>query len=314
MQPDVSIIIATYNIEGYIARAVESALTQSGVTVEVILVDDCSTDCTWDVIGKLTDPRIRAFRLAQNGGPSAARNKGFAEATGTWIAVLDGDDIYLPGRLKRMIDRAIRENSPLIIDNQIVHREADGREFPMFSAPHFARLGDRLTLARFIRGKLALGNKYTLGYLKPVLLKRYLDEQHITYDETIRVGEDYLLLVDALAFGGRCAVEPEAGYRYTARAGSISHRLTVATIARMRERDARLLSRHRSRMGFSARLAYHFRAFFLYETLAFTLLVDAIKERNIPKALRAILMCPTAPRHLWEAVWKRLTRLAGIRA
>lgn len=313
MQPDVSVVIATYNIEGYIARAVESALAQTGVTVEVILVDDCSTDRTWEIISSLTDPRIRAFRLTQNSGPSATRNKGFAEAKGTWIAVLDGDDLYLPGRLKRMIDRATRENAVMVIDNQIVHREADGQEFPMFRAAHFARLGNQLTLARFIRGKLAMGQKYALGYLKPIFLKRYLDEQHITYDETIRVGEDYLLLVDALAFGGRCAVEPEAGYRYTARAGSISHRLTVATIERMRERDARLLARHRSRMNLSARTAYHFRAFLVYETLAFAHLVDALKERDIPKALRAVLMCPTAPRRLWEAVWKRLCRMMSGR-
>ncbi len=61
--PDISIIITTYNVERYIERAIESALTQQGVTLEIIVVDDCSTDNTWQVICKNTDKRIKRKKL-----------------------------------------------------------------------------------------------------------------------------------------------------------------------------------------------------------------------------------------------------------
>src|SRR4051812_24856081 len=114
---DVSVIITSYNIEGYISRAIESALGQKDVNVEVIVVDDASTDGTWDIISRYSGPYIKTRRLTDNGGPGVARNAAIAMATGKWIAVLDGDDAFEPGRLARLLRHPLCSQADIIVDN-----------------------------------------------------------------------------------------------------------------------------------------------------------------------------------------------------
>lgn len=100
-QPLVSVIIPTYNRAGTIGKAVSSALEQSYPATEVIIVDDGSTDDTAAALAAFGD-RIRVIRQA-NAGPSAARNRGAAGAHGEYIAFLDSDDVWLPGKLERQV-------------------------------------------------------------------------------------------------------------------------------------------------------------------------------------------------------------------
>ena len=79
---DVSVITAAWNAQHTITRAIMSALSQSGVTVEVIVADDASTDATGAVVTSLDDTRIRYLRLPMNGGPAAARNAAIKLAQG----------------------------------------------------------------------------------------------------------------------------------------------------------------------------------------------------------------------------------------
>ena len=76
-----------------------SALRQRGVDVEVIVVDDASTDDTAHVVSRLGDRRVRLLRQASNGGVSATRNRGIEEAGGEWISFLDDDDLWAPEKL-----------------------------------------------------------------------------------------------------------------------------------------------------------------------------------------------------------------------
>lgn len=306
MTPDVTVIIAAWNVERYIERAVRSALDQQGVTVEVIVIDDCSPDSTFETAKAINDPRLTCLRMPRNGGPGAARNAGIAAAKGQWIAVLDGDDAFTPGRLARLLTRARETGADIVVDNQTVVGEKDGSTAPMFPPARFARL-KTLDLATFIRGRITLcEGPYTLGYLKPVISTAFLKRAALSYPEDIRIGEDYLIMAEALAVSARCAVEPEPGYLYTARAGSISHRLRPDDVERMLEGDARFLSRHRL-TGAAAR-AQRWRTFLLKETHAYTRMVEALKRGSIAGTLRAAALCPTAPRHLWEPVWVRLRR------
>lgn len=94
----VSVIIPTYNRARAIGDAVASVLAQSMPPHEVIVVDDGSTDATSASLAPFAD-RIVVHRQA-NGGVSAARNAGIARATGGWVAFLDSDDVWLPGRLE----------------------------------------------------------------------------------------------------------------------------------------------------------------------------------------------------------------------
>jgi succinoglycan biosynthesis protein ExoO len=307
MPPDVSVIIAAYNVENYIERAVRSALEQQDVTVEVIVVNDASTDGTAAAIARIDDAHIKRIDLAVNGGPGAARNAGIAAATAPWIAILDGDDMFLPGRLARCLIRARAVKADIVVDNLAAYREADGAEYPMFNPVRFARLGV-LDLAHFIDGnRFFLGNGEALGYVKPIFAASFLKQRNLRYDHDLRIGEDYLLLCEALANGARCIVEPQAGYRYTVRKGSISHRLTPADVERIADGDRTFLARHS--LGPAAAQAQKRREYGLKEALAYTRLLDALKQRSVREAFRAVRQCPPAARHLWQPVRVRVRRL-----
>ena len=96
--PLVSVVIPTYNRSRLLMRALESVLSQEGVALEVTVVDDGSTDDTEEAVARLDDPRIRFVSHAQNLGGSAARNTGIGMATGGYVAFLDSDDEWLPGK------------------------------------------------------------------------------------------------------------------------------------------------------------------------------------------------------------------------
>src|SRR5216684_2162307 len=96
----VDVLIAVWNNANTVGRAVESGLSESQVN-RVIVIDDGSTDDTFAVVSSLRDQvgdRIVLERLDRNKGPSAARNRGLEVSTAPWIAILDGDDYFLPGR------------------------------------------------------------------------------------------------------------------------------------------------------------------------------------------------------------------------
>ncbi len=99
--PNVSVIIPAYNAKGFIADAVRSALDQTYRDLEVIVVDDGSTDGTAAELAAFGD-RIRVLQQA-NRGVAAARNAGAAVARGAWIAFLDADDLWLPHKLERQL-------------------------------------------------------------------------------------------------------------------------------------------------------------------------------------------------------------------
>lgn len=303
---EISIILTSYNVRGYIARALESALSQQDVDLEVICVDDSSTDGTYEYLQGIEDPRVATLRLNANGGPSVARNAGITRARGQWLAVLDGDDAYLPGRLARCLAAARAQKADIILDNLTVLREADNTRFPMFPAKRLAALNP-LSLADYIEGNRLFAPGYTLGYTKPVFSAAFLREKKLAYDPAIRIGEDYHLMAECLAEGARCIVLPEEGYQYTVRTGSISHRLTLADITRMQETDAKLLARHT--LSGSALAAQKRREASFRTAAAFTRLIDALKMKNAAAALREVLSCPACLLLLRMPLQARLRRL-----
>jgi succinoglycan biosynthesis protein ExoO len=306
MPPDISVIIAAYNVEAYIERAVKSALEQENVTVDVIIVNDASTDGTLAALSRIDDPRVKFLNLPANGGPSVARNAGIAAATAPWIAILDGDDIFLPGRLARCLFRAKALLADIVVDNIEIYREADGKRSLMFPPVKFSRFVT-LDLATFIAGNQSFLGGAALGYLKPILSTEFLRRHTLTYDPDLRIGEDYLLLAEALAKGARCAVEAAVGYLYTVRAGSISHRLALIDIERIAETDKKFLAHNP--LTPAATQAQKRRTRRLEDARAFTKLVNAIKQRDSGAALKAIAARPAAIWYLWRPVWVRIARL-----
>lgn len=99
--PLVSVIMPTYNDEKYVKAAIESILEQTLDDLELIIVNDGSTDRTREVIVQITDPRIKFIDNRENRGRPYARNCGLEIAKGKYIAVMDADDIALPDKLSK---------------------------------------------------------------------------------------------------------------------------------------------------------------------------------------------------------------------
>jgi glycosyltransferase involved in cell wall biosynthesis len=99
MDPDISVVLATYDRRHSLPRAIASVLAQNDVRFELIVVDDASRDGTSDYLATLSDPRIRTITAARNGGPGAARNLGLKAARAGIVAFIDSDDAYRPRRL-----------------------------------------------------------------------------------------------------------------------------------------------------------------------------------------------------------------------
>lgn len=105
----VSIIMPSYNTAPYIKETIQSVLNQTYTNWELIIVDDCSTDNTDEVLDTIHDSRIKYFKNEKNFGAAVSRNKALREAKGQWIAYLDSDDLWLPEKLDKQIS-FMREN------------------------------------------------------------------------------------------------------------------------------------------------------------------------------------------------------------
>ena len=109
--PKVSIIITNFEYEKYVGEAIESALNQTTVPHEVIVVDDCSYDNSRSVINRY--PVTRIYRK-ENGGPAAARNEGIAASTGDYFILLDADDRLRPNAIEELLKEAQRTNAEVV--------------------------------------------------------------------------------------------------------------------------------------------------------------------------------------------------------
>lgn len=100
----VSIIMPSFNTAPYIKETIQSVLNQTYTNWELIIVDDCSTDNTDEILSTINDKRIRYFKNEKNSGAAVSRNKALLEARGQWIAFLDSDDLWMPEKLEKQIN------------------------------------------------------------------------------------------------------------------------------------------------------------------------------------------------------------------
>lgn len=107
--PAISVIIPAYNAEATIAQTIASVQKQTFTDLEIIVVNDGSTDRTLEVLQQISDPRLKVFSY-ENSGVSVSRNRGIAQATGQYIALLDSDDLWTPDKLESQLT-ALQQNS-----------------------------------------------------------------------------------------------------------------------------------------------------------------------------------------------------------
>ncbi len=317
---DVSFIMAAHDAAPWIATAVRSALAQTGVAVEVVAVDDGSRDGTASVLARLAeaDPRVRVIPLAEAGpgaprGPSSARNAALNAARGRWIAILDADDLILPDRTRTLLDLALAADADIVADNPIPFTDMFDPQGPgMLEGGREPYLFE-IDLAKYITSNHMLSRVTKLGYLKPMMRAEILRRHGIRYDEGVRIGEDFLLCLEALAAGARFVVTTYAGYGYRRGPSSLSHRLRQGDIARL---DAAFAARtERGRLAEarsrSAEVRHGSRAY--RDGLAMTRLIAQVIEAA--QAGRWLAGTVLALRHppIWRFLAATLLEAAGKR-
>jgi len=123
----VSVVIPAYNRENTIIAAIESALSQDVPNIEIIVVDDGSTDGTRQVVANASLPNVVYF-YQNNSGANVARNHGIQKATGKYIALLDSDDIFLPGHLNNALS-ILNDKNDSVVYSQVLVDRGDGKQF-----------------------------------------------------------------------------------------------------------------------------------------------------------------------------------------
>jgi glycosyltransferase involved in cell wall biosynthesis len=221
----VSVIIPAFNAAPTIKAAIYSALHQRGVRVDVIVVDDASTDETAEIVtacAQLTE-RVSLVRFSENNGPAAARNEGLRSATGEWIAILDADDEFCDGRLERLVALGKREQADFVADNIFLVDEKSRRPpDPMIPVGEANSRIIRLTPASFVINNISrLNSRGSFGFLKPIMRRSYIEQQNLSYDQQLRFAEDYDLYLRALLVGARFIIHLQPGYRYRVGSGSL---------------------------------------------------------------------------------------------
>ena len=286
--PDVSVIIAAWKAEDFLERAVMSALASQGVSVEVIIVDDASPDGTSALARKLAgaDTRIITERLAANGGPSAARNRAIARATGRFVAILDADDAMEPDRLAAMVTHAEANDAGIVADNMIEVNEAGERLGPanFLSSDAFAA-NRSIDLSTWVAFNEPMKRGDCIGYLKPLIRRQALLNAGALYDTGLRNSEDYYLVAGLLAGGMRMEYLATAGYLYTRSSGSTSHRLKPEHTQAWLDAEKRFADRHAAKLSSADRKAIARRMRALRNVHQLVATTDAVKARRLGSAI-----------------------------
>lgn len=223
-RPSVSVVIAAKDAAAFIADALRSALAQTLDDLEVIVVDDGSTDDTSAVVRACAngDPRVRLLRNDRSQGVSRARNRAIGEARGEWIAVLDADDEFMPDRLERMVAEATKRDLDMLADNLALRdfatKASVGRAYP-------AEWMDRRELLTFAdllaRDMPGLEHKM-FGCIKPLMRRSFLMANAIAYRDDVWCAEDFLLYAQSILKGARFGVIDDMLYIYSERSDSVS--------------------------------------------------------------------------------------------
>jgi succinoglycan biosynthesis protein ExoO len=223
LNPLVSVIIPAYNTEAYIGSAISSVLAQTLSDLEVVVVDDCSSDDTVAVVQSFTDERIKLLQNHQNLGAGGARNRALAVARGKWIAILDSDDWYAPSRLERLVAQAEAHDADLLSDD--LYLINDGYSLPWGTL--LQQSGEQISGVMpispgyFVNSDIEGRQGLRLGFSKPLLKREFLERHRLKYNPHIKVAEDFWLYMDCFRYGARFFFVPQPYYYYRSRLGSL---------------------------------------------------------------------------------------------
>ena len=210
----VSIIMPSYNTGRFIAETVNSVLAQTYTNWEIIIVDDCSTDNTDEIVAQfLSDSRIKYLKNEKNSGAAVSRNRALREAKGKWIAFLDSDDLWAPDKLER----------------QIAFMENNGYHF---SYTNYSEIDEESKpLGKSVTGPKKIGKTGMYNYCWPGCLTVMYDAETVGLIQIadIKKNNDYAMWLKVCK-KAKCYLLNEDLASYRKRAGSISNHSYKALI------------------------------------------------------------------------------------
>ncbi|MFL5538316.1 MAG: glycosyltransferase family 2 protein, partial [Longimicrobiaceae bacterium] len=190
-----SVVIVCHNDAAFVGDAIDSALAQRHPAVEVVVVDDASTDGSWEVIAAYGE-RVRALRLPANGGCPHARNRGAELARGEWLMFLDSDDFIAPDTIGALVEAARRAPGSLTACGWEYLIRQPGGGMPYVPPRPFAPVGD--PLAGWLEGNGAPSCA--------VLYPRGVYRANGGFDEALRRYDDGDMAMRAFAHGAGVAL------------------------------------------------------------------------------------------------------------
>ena len=303
--PTVSIVMANHNGACFVEQALRSALRQTLSDIEIIVSDDASTDDSAARILAISeaDPRVRLIRRVTKGGAAMARNTALDVAGGTYIAIMDSDDLMHPDRLRRLVALIETNGADLVADDLLMFDDAS--ELPPASLLD-GRTHGWIDAAAYVDGNSMNGGP-ALGYLKPLIRRKVIETYNLRYDQGLSIAEDYAFVLQLLVHGARFWIDNDMTYFYRRRSGSLSHRLSKTALLKMQIADAAFVAPRAMSQPFEAARAR--RSASLNIALQFEHLVDALKQRRLLYALSYSLRHPKAALRLRGPVRDRMHRL-----
>ena len=234
MQPNVSIIVPVYNVEKYLQRCIRSLQAQTLQNIEIILVDDSSTDGSLALCQQAAaeDARIKVIHKV-NEGAGKARNAALAAATGTYIGFVDSDDFVAPDMFQTLYEKAEQYNSDLVMSGivyvgGIMFSQADEQLCKAFfdRDTQFETQAELNELRMGIVGALPgdpEDSKYGTSIWKNLFRREIIFQNNLTFQSEREVlSEDALFMVDYIACIRRATGIHEAFYHYCRNEDSIS--------------------------------------------------------------------------------------------
>ena len=205
-----------YNCEKYIGETIDSVLAQSYENWELLIVDDCSTDKSVEIIQNYCDKdeRIKLFVSETNKGGAAARNRALREATGKWIAFLDSDDLWLPEKLEK----------------QLAFMADNGYRFSYTAYEHVDERAEPMRVR--VTGPKKLTERKMFRYCYPgCLTVMYASEiGTVQIPDEIRTGENDYALWLKVCKTYTCYYLPEVLALYRVRGNSMSHKSSLSKL------------------------------------------------------------------------------------
>lgn len=255
----ISIIIPAYNVENYIKPCLDSILTQTFKNLEIIIVDDGSSDNTYDICKQyaMTDERIILINQ-KNNGVSAARNIGIEKSSGEYIFFFDADDFIKPYSIAEIFSLIEENQADTIIYGYNRFKEDTSLEIfpPIFASGMYE--GDDIIhslLPRFIGisydniNKWLSGDKSGVYVENPALWRtllsgRIIRENKLRFNESLKVGEDTIFITDYLSCSGRCYVTDKCYYYLILRESSTIAQYEKNALAKLEGKEKLLTARN----------------------------------------------------------------------